>query len=124
MLTYFCANHRMARALCGCLAVSIAAPYLASVWNGDPQAKLPRINIMGQGLTMGATGATGTVTTSSGVTILSDATIPDKKYTLVWQDQQRQAVLGPTGPTGPRGDSQRPNTPGVTGPIGYRTSTS
>ena len=73
MLSDFCRKHRMASALCGCLAASIAAPYLASVWNGDPQAKLPRINMMGQGLTMGAT---GTATTSSpGVTIVSDATI-------------------------------------------------
>ena len=56
MLSDLCPKHWKARALCGCLAASIAAPYLASVWNGDPQAKLPRINMMGQGLTMGQRG--------------------------------------------------------------------
>jgi hypothetical protein len=114
MLSDFCRKHRMASALCGCLAASIAAPYLASVWNGDPQAKLPQINIMGHGLTMGAK---GTATTSSaGVTIVSDAIISGKKYTLVWQDQRGQAVLGPTGPTG--GDNWGPNAASVTGATG------
>jgi hypothetical protein len=105
----------MASALCGCLAAaSIAAPYVASVWNGDPKAKLAQINIIGQGLTMGAT---GTATTSSaGVTIVSDATLSGKKYTLVWQDQRGQAVLGLTGPIG--GDNWWPNAASVTGATG------
>jgi hypothetical protein len=113
MLPYFCPKHRMARALCGCLAASIAAPYLGSVWNGDPQAKLPRINIMGQGLTMGATGS---ATISAGITYISDTISPGKTYALVRQDQQGQAILGPTGPIG--GDNLVGNPASVTGPTG------
>lgn len=119
MLSDLCPKHWKARALCGCLAASIAAPYLASVWNGNPQAKLPRINMMGQGLTMGAT---GTATTSSpGVTIVSDATIPGQRYVLVWPDQPRKAVVGPTGAGG---DSRRLNTASVTGTTGLSGASS
>ena len=116
MLSDLCPKHWKARALCGCLAASIAAPYLASVWNGDPQAKLPRINMMGQGLTMGAT---GTATTSCQA--LRSSAMQQSRYVLVWPDQPQKAVVGPTGAGG---DSRRLNTASVTGTTGLSGASS
>src|SRR5215467_3682383 len=112
MLSDFCPKHWIARAFCGCLAASIAAPSLASMWKGDPQAKLPPVHVVGSNLTVGAT---GTTQTSSGITVVADATIPGQRYASVWRDQRRQAVLGPTGAGG---ESWRPNAASVTGPTG------
>jgi hypothetical protein len=97
MLSNFCPKHRISRALCGCLIFAAVAGPVSGMVKGDPQAKLPPI----QNLMIAPT--TTTLTTSAGtvaITIISDTTIPGKKYVSVRQDQQRQAVLGPPGPRG------------------------
>jgi hypothetical protein len=112
MLSDLWPKHWKARALCGCLAASIAAPYLASVWNRDPQAKLPRINVMGQGLT----GSNG-----DGNDQLARrydrqrCNNPGPTVCLGLAGSPRKAVVGPTGAGG---DSRRLNTASVTGTTG------
>jgi hypothetical protein len=119
-----CPKHLISYALCGGLIV----PSIAGTLKGDPQAKLAPIHrILGQGSLVGGTGS---ATMSRGVLSLSDPTIPGKTYSLVWQDQQRQALPGPTGswpqyaisfPTGLNGPgppNEKPNGASAGGPRG------
>jgi hypothetical protein len=114
MLSDFCPKHGTARALCGCLIVALGIPTVASLWKGDPQAKLPPVHVVGSNLTGGPTG-TVQMSSGSGVIIVADATIPGQRYVSVWPDQPRKAVLGPTGAAN---DSRRPNVASVTGATG------
>ena len=103
MLSDFCPKHWKARAVCGCLIAALVTPTIASVWRGDPQAKLPQIQLVASNVP----GATGTVQAGSGITSIADATIPGQRYVMVRPDQPRKAGLGPSGPVGDLGTQLR-----------------
>jgi hypothetical protein len=117
MFSGFCSKHRVARAICGCLIGALVAPSISSMLHGEPQAKLPRVQELPRSLTVGAL-ATGSVSISAGVMIVSDTTMTNQRYMSVWPDQRQKGHLGPTGPEG----DDRLNAARVyTGPFGHPT---
>jgi hypothetical protein len=114
MLTELCPKHWVARAVCGCLALALAMPSIASMSHGDEKAKLVPV----QQLT-GAPGfGTSTGTAPTVYTFVADTTIPNQRYTLFWPTQARKAPVDPTGPGG--GDRLKVATV-YTGPFGHPT---
>jgi hypothetical protein len=115
MFSGFCSKHRVARAICGCLVGALVTPSISAMWHGDPGAKVPRVQGV---MSIGALPTGPSSSVSAGVMLISDTTISNRNYVMVWPDQRKKGHLGPTGP---RADD-RLNMPRVyTGPFGHPT---